>query len=60
MRFYLFPVTFILILLAISAADAQRWSVRDPLQIEVVTKRDIVPDRYITYEVEPEILRQIL
>src|SRR5687768_13991520 len=60
MRFRLFPVILLLLLLICSTAQAQRWSVRDSQQIEVVAKRGIVPERYITYEVEPEILDQIL
>lgn len=60
MRFRFLPVTFLLLLLLCSTAEAQRWSAKDPLQIPVQAKRDIVPDRYIAYEVEPEILKQIL
>ena len=60
MRFRFFPVTISLLLLIISTAQAQRWSVMDPLQIEVVAKRDILPDKYITYQVEPNIINQIL
>lgn len=40
--------------------SAQQWTPVDPLSIATVGKRDILPDKYLVYRIDPEAIREIL
>ena len=57
-RFYI--STFSLLLLLNPGIRAQSWQITYPAAIATAGPRDIIPQRYITYQLDPDEIKQVL
>lgn len=54
------PVIMFLVILSTTVSMAQRWTIKDPAFIPVTGERDIIPQQFVTYNIDEQAMRAIL